>query len=182
MFLRIRVLLTLLVCLAAAPSFAAAGPHNRNGLNASALPSVWFQPNRLGSAGLFCAACLCLTVLQVKVRRRKDGADLRQAKALAGALRSGALDFAECPHAESSIWKVWAEADDEEPEARALVPSRYHTLGYGQEESYVVKVIVTPGPDEETVAPITDEDLLRGIPREFLGDEIDAPWRYQFTE
>ena len=102
-----------------------------------AMRLVWMHQDRLGSFGLLFAACLCLTLLELRVHLRTTGKHRRLAESLTGALRGGALEFSAPPSGNSTIWEAWQDGPDDaeepEPTTQALVPSRFRVLGYGAE-------------------------------------------------
>ncbi len=141
---------------------------------------VWVPRDRAETFALLLAACLCLAALEMKVLRRTSGGHERLANTLAGALRSGALEFDGGPRPQGSLWEYTEPDEDEEPQCKALQTevnrSRYALLGYHASnedplQSAVVKVsYLGSGPDPDTL--VRDQDLLLGVPREFLKPEL----------
>ena len=130
--------------------------------------------------GLLSGACVCLASAQVKARRRKRAANTHLATALAGGLRSGVLEFESAAPVEGAHlgWVPQEDDEEEEPRCKALVlrssmyRSRYELLAYAPPEEEPLRVRVSylgGGPNPES--PISNEDLLRGIPHEFLHPE-----------
>jgi hypothetical protein len=167
---------------ARAPSPAAVNPGER-----SSLRIIWSSRGRGESFALLFAACLCLIALELKVNRRTNGRHDRLAGVLAGALRGGALDsIGEKARFEGPIWSYAADDEEPEPVEMSLTRvnrSRYQLLAYdvGDEVSQPhgdAKVTVSylgGGPDPD--APVRDDELLLGVPREFLKREAREPNR-----
>jgi hypothetical protein len=140
---------------------------------------VWMKHDRAQSLALLFIACLCLVTLEMKVLRRSTGKQDLQATRLADALRSGVLEFdGGLRTASTSLWENWA--DDEPDEAATPEPerimSRYPLLGYTsgsddstQNDMHSMRCLSA---GEEPIAPIRDEDLLLGMPREFLRPDL----------
>jgi hypothetical protein len=125
-------------------------------------------------------------MLEIKRHWRNRVDARRLAESLAGALRSGVLEFGERIRGALPVRQAWIDDDEPEPErmTRAIVPSRYHVLGYRQEGPYDLSVPAEPAlrmlaaPDPFRM--VRDEELLLGIPREFIRPEnergrIDRP-------
>ena len=74
------------------------------------------NPDRLGSLYLLFAACTCLAILEVKLHRRNSVDNRRAAETLAGALRSGALEFGERVPGALPVWQTWIDTDEPESE------------------------------------------------------------------
>jgi hypothetical protein len=149
-----------------------------SGERAIGLRLVWAARGRVQSIGLLFAACLCLAVLEMRTRRRSTGRNDRLATALADALRRGALEFADGgPRIEGPIWGYGSEDDEpDEPnepktaQTEANV-SRYALLAYRADEKSpledaVITISYLGGIDPD--APIRDEQLLLGVPRELI--------------
>src|SRR5205814_7569330 len=93
---------------------------------------VWTPHDRAESFGLLFAACLCLVALEMKVVWRSNGRHARLATALAGALRTGTLEFASGTRIERPLWgHLEIEEPDEPQQDRQQANfSRYELLAY----------------------------------------------------
>jgi hypothetical protein len=131
------------------------------------------QPYRLLSCGLLVAAIVCLVMLELRVHRRAHGAEERLASALAGALRSGSLEFSDHAPASRLGRLLWTEPDEEEEQAteRASMPSRYALIAYDRilDETPLNCVTRLVGADTAAV----DKDLLRGVPLYLLKPGVE---------
>ena len=138
-----------------------------------AMRLVWMHQDRLGSFGLLFAACLCLALLELRLHLRVKDKDRRLAESLAGALRGGALEFTEPASGGMTIWEAWQDDPDDaeqtEPVTLALIPSGFRVRAYGADETTQL-----PSRTSTLASPtrvVNEEDLLVGIPREFLRTE-----------
>lgn len=136
---------------------------------------TWPQAPRTQSFCLLFLACLCLVALEVKVSRRKDSKQSRLAESLADGLRAGVLDFDEPRRPAAPLWCLWVDPEPEEsPEAEPAPEqfvSRYRLLGYHEEAPRTEVAVVSIrqfGVDHDPVPFDRNDDLIRGIPREYL--------------
>jgi len=137
------------------------------------LHATWAQPERATSFGLLFAACICLAALEWKVLRRRNNKQSRLAETLSGAVRSGILTEEEPRRPAVPLWCLWVEpeAPEQEPEPEKMM-SRYRLVGYHPDEPEPADVPVVTirqiGAGPDPTALVTDEELIRGIPPEFL--------------
>jgi hypothetical protein len=154
-----------------------------SGHRLSRLHAIWAQPGRAASFGLLFVACLCLAALEWKVLRRRNNKQSRLAETLSEAVRSGILAEEEPRQPAAPLWSLWKEPEpcDAVTEPEKMM-SRYRLVGYhpGEPETATDVPVVTVrqigGPDPN--APLTEDELIRGIPREFLNlrpESSDAP-------
>jgi hypothetical protein len=128
---------------------------------------------RAQSFGLLFAALVCLVMLQVRMKRRKHTGESRLAESLAAAFHGGIFTDDEARRPGLPLWCLWIdpeEPEEPEPEAEQIV-SRYRLLGYSPETAQPQASVVSIrqfGADPDPFAPLTDEKLTLGIPREFL--------------
>jgi hypothetical protein len=142
----------------------------------------WVQQNRIQSFCLLLAACLCLAALRLRAHRRTENTRERLADSLAAALRGGVLEFQEPTGEAASVFERWQDPEPEEPDlsaASSLFPSRFEVLGYGYTMGYD-QALAGGGLRGLLMAPeeperISDEDLLKGIPLEFLRPSREEP-------
>jgi hypothetical protein len=159
-----------------------AAPQAGGGARFMGLRVIWIERDRAETFALLLGACFCLAILEMKVLRRNHGGYERLATTLAGALRGGALEFEGGPRIEGPLWNSADEPDDEPGGTMALAlqtemnRSRYELLAYDApqadpREEMVVKVsYLGGGPDPDAL--VRDEDLLLGVPREFVKPEL----------
>jgi hypothetical protein len=140
--------------------------------------NLWLQ---IGASCLLIATCSGLTLASSREKRHRERDQQRIAASLSTAMRNGLLD--EVEHVDVPIWSLRAEEEETEHEPKALILSRYRTLGYSGElreravdgENLPVRTIFLCDPGQI----VTDEELLLGIPRAVLKtkpQQAPVPW------
>jgi len=125
------------------------------------------------SFGLLLAALVCLVMLQLRMKRRKNTGEGRLAEALRAAFRSEIFAEEDPRRPGLPLWCLWIDPEETaepEPEAEKIV-SKYRLLGYSPQTVQPQLSVVSVrqfGADPDPYAPIRDQELTRGIPMEYL--------------
>jgi hypothetical protein len=127
--------------------------------------------DRVAPCSLLLVACLCLAMLEWKMLRRSTAKRERLAEVLAGAVRSGVLEFETGPRPESPSLVVEDEPEEEGTKELQLMPSRRTLLALNQGkimDEAVYRVITRQygGSDFRNTSP--DRNLLLGVPMALL--------------